>query len=369
MKKKLMLMAGGVFFAFLIGEVAARVVLPLLPDPPDTPFVGDEACMYRLRPSEPGEFPEDHDHHINQLGFRDRNHSRTKPEGRLRVLGLGDSFVYGWVSIQDNFLRVAERRFNSGGVQADILLMGVPGWSTENQLGYLQSEGLGLDPDLVVVNFYVENDVTGIPVRGRVIRGNLFPTTSPLPVRNLLRKSQLFLMFESLVLRGIMKKVRGDDSSGPASDSAPVNDIYLRILDQNLPVYLRQPDPRTEALWAEAIGYLEEIDAACAAADVPWMVVLIPGEIQVDTAVRSQVLGQLGLPADAYDFDAPQQRLVSWGHARQVAVLDLLSTLRHEHKPDARLYVPNDTHWNIRGNQVAGLTLSRSLTDILHRKP
>ena len=44
----------------------------------------------------------------------------------------------------------------------------------------------------VMVNFFVGNDVTGIPVRGRVIRGNVYPTTSPLPVRNLLRKSQLF---------------------------------------------------------------------------------------------------------------------------------------------------------------------------------
>jgi len=217
MRKKILLGLGGICFAFLVGEAAARVILPLLPDPPDTPFIGDKACMYRLRPSEPGEFPEDHDNHINQFGFRDRNHPRTKPWGRYRVLGLGDSFVYGAVPIQDNFLRVAERKWNDTvGATIDILLMGVPGWSTENQLGYLQSEGLGLDPDLVLVNFFVGNDVTGIPVRSRIIRGNAYPTTSPLPMRNLLRKSQLFVMVESLFLRRVMEKARGGKSAEPA---------------------------------------------------------------------------------------------------------------------------------------------------------
>ena len=209
MKKKFLLALGGVVFALLCGEVVSRIILPLLPDPPNTPFIGDDACMYRLRPSEPDRFPEDHDDHINDFGFRDRSHPLPKPVGRFRVLGLGDSFVYGAVSVRDNFLRVAERELNRGAeISTDILLMGVPGWSTENQLGYLESVGLDLDPDLVVINFFVGNDVTGIPVRGRVIRGNVYPTTSPLPRRNLLRKSHLFVMFESLVLRRMMRQLK-----------------------------------------------------------------------------------------------------------------------------------------------------------------
>lgn len=368
MRKKLLLMAGSVFFTFLIGEVAARVILPLLPDPPGTSFVGDEACMYRLRPSEPGEFPEDHDHHINQLGFRDRNHAADKPADRFRVLGLGDSFVYGAGPIRENFLRVAERELNGqAGKKADILLMGVPGWSTENQLGYLKDKGLALDPDLVLVNFFVGNDVTGIPVRGRIIRGNLYPTTSPLPMRNLLRKSQLFVMFESLIWRGMMKKSREEGPATAPTEDPAVNDMYLKIVDQNLPVYLRETDPGTEALWAEAEGYLAEIAAACAAAKIPWILVLIPGEIQVDPDIRAQVMTGLGLSPDAYDFDAPQDRLSRWADSRQVATVDLLPSLRREHQKGHRLYVPNDTHWNRRGNLVAGSFVADFLRDQPYR--
>ena len=370
MRKKLLLLAGGIFFALLIGEVAARVMLPLLPDPAGTPFIGDEACMYRLRPSEPGEFPEDHPDHINQLGFRDRSHPVAPPADRFRVLGLGDSFVYGAVPPEENFLRVAERALNENSEwPVDVLLAGVPGWSTENQLGYLKDKGLALNPDLVVVNFFVGNDVTGIPVRGRIIRGQVYPTTSPLPVRNLLRKSQLFVMFESLVLRGMMARARGGEHAQARGEDAPVNDMYLKIVDQNLPVYLRNPDGRTEALWTEAEGYLEGIDDACRAAGIPWLLVLIPAEMQVDLEVRFQVLAGLGLLENDYDFLHPQRRLARWAQSRQVPLLDLLYVLRGEHKPDARLYVPNDTHWNRRGNLAAGQEVGRGIREQVTPKP
>jgi len=374
MKKKLLLALGGVFFALLCGEVVSRIILPLLPDPPNTPFIGDSACMYRLRPSEPDRFPEDHDDHVNEFGFRDRNHPLAKPVGRFRVLGLGDSFVYGAVSVRDNFLRVAERALNrEAEISTDILLMGVPGWSTENQLGYLESVGLDLDPDLVVINFFVGNDVSGIPVRGRVIRGNVYPTTSPLPLRNLLRKSQLFVMFESLVLRRMMRQLKDvkvtESTDNGGLGPVPVSDMYLKIMEQSLPVYLRQPDPRTAALFNEAEGYLARIDEVCRASEVPWLLVLIPDEVQVDARVRSQVLAGLAVSAEDYDFDAPQVRLNRWAGAHEVPVLDLLAVLRHEHKPEARLYVANDTHWNKRGNLAAGLMVGWAIMINLPTQP
>lgn len=370
MRKKILLALGSAVFALMIGEVAARIVLPLLPDPPNTPFIGDDACMYLLRPSEPGQHPEDHPDHINRLGFRDRNHPPTKPNGRLRVLGLGDSFVYGAVPPGENFLRVAERALNeNSGLPVDILLMGVPGWSTENELGYLMDQGLDLEPDLVVVNFFVGNDVTGIPVRGRVIRGHVYPRTSPLPVRNLLRKSHLFVMFESLALRRMVARIRGDQAGAPAPLEAPVNDLYLKIVDQTLPVFARDPDDRTASLWDEAEEYLQAIDSACRLAGVPWLLVLIPDEVQVDSKVRSQVLEGLGLTPDQFDFDAPNNRLNSWAATNQVPVLDLLPVMRHEHMPGFRLYIPNDTHWSQRGNLAAGMMVGWSIQDQLVPEP
>lgn len=372
MRKKILLAMGGVVFAFFIGEITARIVLPLLPDPADGSYVGDDACMYRLMPSPPGRFPENHDEHINQYGFRDRTYPVDKPAASFRVLGLGDSFVYGAVPIHDNFLRVAERELNNEErPRTDIILMGVPGWSTENQLGVLEDFGLDLHPDLVVVNFFVGNDVTGIPVRSRVIRGNVYPRTSPLPIRNLLRKSDLFVMFESLVLRNMMQRLRGEEI-GTALDletagPVPVSDLYLNIVPHSLPVFEREPGRATNALWTEAENYLKGIDEACQAAKIPWLLVLIPDEMQVDPSVRSQVVAALGLSADHYDFDAPQKRLQSVAGKWGVPVLDLLPVMRASHRSDARLYVPNDTHWNERGNLIAGQAVAEAVSRLTHQ--
>jgi len=91
--------------------------------------------------------------------------------------------------------------------------------------------------------------------------------------------------------------------------------------------------------------------------------------VQVDARVRSQVLAGLAVSAEDYDFDAPQVRLNRWAGAHDVPVLDLLAVLRHEHKPEARLYVANDTHWNKRGNLAAGLMVGWAIMINLPTQP
>jgi hypothetical protein len=309
--------------------------------------------------------PEDHDSHINTLGFRDRNHAPIPPAGTARVLGLGDSFVYGVVPVADNFLRLAADTLTAAGHATEMVLAGVPGWHGGNQAGWLESTGLGLAPDAVVVNFFVGNDVTGLAVGGRVIRGTLYPTTSPQPLRHWLRKSVLFLLFETQVLRPLRNRGAVEAEAVRPPDTAPVNDDYLYIASQYLPVFRKEPAGRLAGLWDEAEGHLARIDALCREAGVPWVLVLIPDEMQVDEAVRRQVLARLGENPPAYDFEGPQRRLTTFAWDRAVPVLDLLPVLREAHTLEGRQYLPNDTHWNEKGNRTAGRALARVLEPLV----
>jgi len=364
--RRFLLALAAVAVTLLLGEVGARIALPLLPDPPGTAYVGDDSCGYLLRPTSPGEYPEDHPHHVNIMGFRDRNHAIKPTGGIRRVLGLGDSFVYGSVPMPQNFLRAAEDQLSRMGRPTEMILAGVPGWHTGNQAGWLESTGLGLWPSLVVVNFFVGNDVTGLSIGGRVIRGNLHPTTSPRTMRHLLRKSVLFLMFESQVLRPIRAGAGRPSAEDPAApDATPVNDTYLYVMSQTLPVFLKEPDDRTAALWTEAEGYLEDIDALCRNAKVPWILVLIPDEIQVDHRVRRQVMAGLNLDPEAFDFTAPQNRLKALVEDRGIRVLDLMPVLSEAHRLEGRQYAPNDTHWNERGNATAGRALAEAIDAVI----
>jgi hypothetical protein len=67
----------------------------------------------------------------NSHGMRDREYPRSKPQGTVRLAGLGDSVMFGWaVSEDEGFLRVLESRLNeNGGGEArfEAMNFAVPG--------------------------------------------------------------------------------------------------------------------------------------------------------------------------------------------------------------------------------------------------
>jgi hypothetical protein len=211
--------------------------------------------------------------------------------------------------------------------------------------------------------------VTGIPVRGRIYRGNVYYVGSLDPWENALRQSRLFNFAEKLLRTRIQPAVarrRHHPNPAPAivsqspSPTAPgagrgaVDRIYLKIEKKRLPVYLRAPGGRVRKFWSEAEAYLLEFDALCRHAGIPWLLVLIPAEIQVDEDVRRQVLDGLSAPEDLYDFESPQARLRAFADANGISALDLLPAMQARHRGGSRLYIPNNTHWNAAGNGVAG---------------
>lgn len=366
-RARLLTLAASLALGLVLGEVLARLLLPRLPAPPGAAWLADAECGFRLRPSPPGSLPEQHDDHVNRHGFRDRDYPLRKPAGTFRIAGLGDSFVYGAVPVAENFLAVCEQRLRAAepALRPQVLRIGCPGYSPEHLACLLERFVLGLDPDLVVLNLFVGNDVTGIPVRGRVVGGRMYHPHSPIGWLDLARRSQLFQLVEGVVYRGLKRRL-ADQRAGAASPAAgaaapAIGGLYLKILGNNMPVYLDPPDRRMRRLWDEALGYLDRIDAACRDAGVPWLLVLIPAEEQVDEAVLKQAIAGLGLDREAVAIDSPQRRLRDWADRRDVPCLDLLPVMRAAHADTARLYLPEDTHWNRRGNAVAGAALAEVL--------
>ncbi len=384
LRKKFLLLLFGVLFSLGVGEIGARVLLSTLPPMPDAYWRSDPHCGYRLNPGEPETLDPQNPEYINNLGFRDKDRSARKPDDTFRVLGLGDSFVYGAVPPEKNFLQVAESTLNTSTTHdscpVDIPMLGCPGWSVENELGLLKSQGLEMQPDLVVLNFFVGNDVTGIPVKGTVIRGDLYFSGSCHWWLGVLRKSRLFMLAEKTILLEVRKKwldrkFQADEPTEMMVGSAVlpeiketenplVNQEYLIIQSRSEGIYRQQTDPKIDHLWQVAEEQLLEVDRTCRQAGVPWVLVIVPTEVQVDKNVRNQVLTNLGLDETDYDFDLPQRRLQEFAKKAGIEVLDLLPELRAAHDPDSHLYIPNDTHWNERGNHLAGQLLANRIQDL-----
>jgi hypothetical protein len=375
----------GLALGLVVAEVAARAWLEWLPQPKNGTYLRDPNIGYRLRPEPAASDTVGNPYHVNALGFRDREHATSKPAGTYRVLGIGDSFVAGEVSLTDNFLRVAERAWNETRPQppaepsrdgmaperptsrsdsVEVILMGLGGYGPQQYLGTLRSVGLATAPDLVLLCFYIGNDVTGIPTRHEVRRGELYSTSSSNRRLDILRRSHLFAWLEKRLYfrlrRDRIRERRATETAGaPAGTPAPLTRLYLEVLRNRLPFYAASHPARIERFWTEAEGYLDAFDRTCRESAVPWALVIIPDEFQVDPTVRDEALRRLGAHADDLDLEGPPRRLVRWASDAHVPVLDLLPIFHEEQIRRGPLYIPSDTHWNEAGNQLAGEAIAR----------
>ncbi|MBK7875211.1 MAG: hypothetical protein IPJ77_05595 [Planctomycetes bacterium] len=93
---------------------------------------------------------------INSRGLRDdREHAYAKPDGLRRIVCLGDSFTIGYeVDEADCFARVLERELRASGLRVDVLNAGVSGFSTAEEVLYLERELARYEPDLVILSFF-----------------------------------------------------------------------------------------------------------------------------------------------------------------------------------------------------------------------
>lgn len=92
----------------------------------------------------------------NQAGFRDVDHDVNKPEGITRIVVVGDSVSEGnGVQSEAVFSRVLQERL---GRDYDVINIAMSGLNTPQEVHLFEQHGLQYGPDVVVVNF-VLNDI------------------------------------------------------------------------------------------------------------------------------------------------------------------------------------------------------------------
>lgn len=95
----------------------------------------------------------------NREGLRWREHSIEKPEGRRRLLVLGDSVVFGWgVEQEQIFPACLQRSLEETHGSWEVIAAGVGSWNTRTEFAWLRKRGLDYKPDIVLLNI-VSNDV------------------------------------------------------------------------------------------------------------------------------------------------------------------------------------------------------------------
>lgn len=143
---------------------------------------------------------------INSHGLRGPETTYEKPAGTFRILNLGDSVAMGWgVREEDTYGRRLERWLNEHGAvdqRYEVINAGVPGWNLENALAYLKAEGLKYQPDLVLLDLTIVNDIKG---------GSALLADRQSALIKWLRANTYFWPFLTVQLRWLEARAEGHD--------------------------------------------------------------------------------------------------------------------------------------------------------------
>ncbi len=307
----------------------------------------------------------------NGAGYYDTEFLRRRPGERL-VVSIGDSFNLGAVPHAWHYTSVCQEHLG-----LPVYNLGVPGVGPPEYLRLLVDDALPLDPDMVVVCLFVGNDLTyaevdqGLPDRA---------------LRRWLEREQVLSWVLPRRLARIAAErsrqpgqdrpaagVQGERSPSGGSERAAQAQAFPWLADPKLEQgslseasFLRLETQRALEICARdpvslasACARLGQAQAAAGSSRM--CVLLIPDEFQVEDELWQAVLESAGRELER---DRPQRLLGDWFARQGIPFLDLLPALRAVAPlEDGRrhLYHLRDTHFNARGNDVAGQALAQFL--------
>lgn len=304
----------------------------------------------------------------NSAGYYDGEFTPSPPGERL-VVSIGDSFSVGVVPLPYHFTQVLERMLSATAIHN----MGVASSGPPEYLYLLQTEGLLREPDLVLVNLFVGNDPYDSLRWNRGYRR----------LRSWFERTNVLLFVVPPRVLKLHSEGRKTGELDQGATANPATEISRADLEQTYPWIV---DPTLEKPSISQAAFLEiETDRAGqlsaptsfyeplftvlteiarAVGDTTLVISLIPDEFQVNDELWEQVRARLPLPGP--DRFRPQALIRTWLEEHGVSYLDLLPALRSvEPLTDGRrhVYRLRDTHFNVRGNEVAGKALAAYLIE------
>jgi len=309
-----------------LGELSLRIYNFVDPLPI---FYSDSYNRFRGKP-----FASDWSFHLNSRGFKDVEFSPNKAAGTIRILGIGDSFAFGVVPYEYNYLTLVEQDLKQSGHSVELINMGIPGIGPREYLSLLVREGFVLEPDRVLVSLFIGNDFEGHT------RGLVSYSYAASLIRYVLAR---WTKFEGQIIHG---DATYDDNGPPFTD-----DAYLQIELQRSTIFLRDNWAFAGQL-AAALSYILEMKRLCDRRNIGFTVVLIPDEMQVSKPLQARVIAESGRSSSSFDFALPNRLLRARFEELNVDYMDLTAEFS-AHSLDERLYRRNDSHWNIAGNALA----------------
>ena len=325
---------------------------------------------------------------INSLGFRD--YERKINPDSLKILAIGDSFTFGsWVALDDTHLAILEKSLNEEyETPFQIIKAGGPAQGTMQQRIFLEERGVQFDPNIVLLGFFVGNDVRDTMVGLKpyqIIDGLIawdeevlqtwraydvlqdewqdLPTPAPPAINEEINEEeskgitwQEWLRSNSHLYQFVAQNIRLIEEETVVT--TPTQPARLTIFNYET-FYLKEYPSEIEKGWQETVDNLTEINELVQADGRELVIFVIPTKEQVQLDHWQAKLDLMLLSEDLFELDKPQQLLVDWAEEENVQLIDLLPQFRTIYEnEEVNLYYEQDPHWNEDGYELAGEILT-----------
>ncbi|HKP46108.1 MAG TPA: SGNH/GDSL hydrolase family protein, partial [Pyrinomonadaceae bacterium] len=397
---KLVLVLFGVLFGALIAEVALRVAGYSFPNF----YVLDDARGYALLPGAEGWYRKEGRSYvrINSDGLRDVEHSIPKPANTLRIALIGDSYAEAFaVPLDQAFWYVMKNKLQecdaASGKTIEVINFGVSGYGTAQELLTLRERVWKYSPDVVMLAFTTNNDLTDntrvlkkvddIPYftynNDQLVLDNSFRKTSTfVSQRSPLRRFGRWLRNDSRVVQAIIQGHRAlkaltaswrarlsqsnESAPHPASPDQPnAPGPGVELGADNL-VYREPHDTLWNTAWQVTEELVKEIGNEVRQHGAKFVVVTLSNGPQVwpDAAQREAMKVRFG----SNDLFYPDNRIRTLCQSQNIPVITLAPELAqyaeanhvYLHGFDKNL---GNGHWNVTGNRVAGELIAKKICD------
>lgn len=315
---------------------------------------------------------------ISSQGMRD-GEFEAKEASEYRILMLGDSFTFGSTSeIEETIGRQLQSLFGSSAPAKRVVTInaGVHGTGPWQQERILERRGFSFEPDLVLHQVFLGNDLRDMLSRsGRTThayepqwelelhRIRMLPLRRFRAEQRLADHSRAYAAFRDAVGRdritrfllrggGVLKSI--EPPSLPPSEARPP------AWEVNLKTWYPHLDEAFDGL----VETLEKAHKACADRGVQYVVYCVPlPEEIVDTWFdeRIRVTGLVGVYEPGKGERLLEERLAALG----IPFVPLRDAMREHASPES-LYFEHDGHTTPAGNAVIAATLAEYLSLVDH---
>jgi hypothetical protein len=388
---KVLLVGISIIFTLGVLEIGLRIInFPHIQTAQNTLFTEyDPTLGWKNTPGADGYLTSsEYDVHLqyNSRGMRGPVFPYDKPQGTYRVVVLGDSFIDGYsVNQQD---RVTEDLSSMLAKQlqrpVDVIPMGVAGYSNDQELLWLESEGFKYHPDLVILMFY-DNDIMyntsdsyfrgGKPVF-KLNGSDLTLTNVPVPpptadssspalitnIKDWFKSFRLYILakntlhnipwlYNFAIKVGIAKVPPADTTN--ANSVAPMPYEFL--------VYQKNPGSNVTYAWNVTAALIERMKQESANNGAAFLAFHIPFTASVYQDQWNNMKRAYGYTDNDWAVSEVTRNFLEICSTESIQCLDptdefiqAASTLGKENQ---RLYYVDDPHWNANGHHLGAQIL------------